>query len=55
MQKVLQLLLDDIREFEKNSFETRSDSVTHIFHKMLSMVEAVNLVVQALAECYCNF
>ena len=49
-EKILQPLLDDIRELKKkNSFETSSDGVTHIFYRMLSVVVAVNLAVHALA------
>ena len=48
-EKILQPVLDDIRELKKNSFETSSNGVTHIFYRMLSVVVAVNLAVHAFS------
>ena len=54
-KKILQPLLDNIRELEKNGLEVRNDGVTHRFYGTISMVVAGNLAAHALAGFYCNF
>ena len=53
--KILQPVLDDIKELETKGVEVRFEGLSHIFYGTVSMVIADNLAAHALAGIYCNF
>ena len=53
--KILQPVLDDIKELETKGVEVRFEGLSHIFYGTVSMVIADNLAAHALAGFYCIF
>ena len=53
--KILQPVLNDIKELETKGFDVTFEGLTHLFYGTISMIIADNLAAHYLAGFFCNF